>query len=101
MISLRESPWVCFTCGAERSGGEDTCGAPGGITGCGSPRRFTSRILHVGQAAYRTDPDRIACSERGALWTCPDCEGKNRGAVGWRPVTSCAHCGAAREQAED
>lgn len=96
MISLRESPWACFTCGEERSGAEETCGAPDGIAGCGSPRRFTSRTLHVGQAVYRTDPDRVACSERGALWTCSDCGGANRGAVGWRPVTACAHCGAAR-----
>jgi hypothetical protein len=98
VISLRESPWACFTCGEERSGAEETCGAPDGVTGCGSARRFTTRILHAGQAVYRTDPDRVACSERGALWTCPGCGGANRGAVGWRPVIACAHCGAAREQ---
>jgi hypothetical protein len=97
MISLRESPWVCFSCGTERAGAEAVCGDPDVASGCGEARRFGARILHVGQAPYRTDPDRVSSSEHGGLWTCSGCAGMNKGAVGWRPVISCAHCGADRE----
>jgi len=100
MISLRESPWVCFLCGTERAGAEAVCGDPDHASGCGEARRFGARILHVGQAPYRTDPDRIAASSSGDLWACRDCGGMNRGAVGWRPVIACAHCDARRNGPE-
>lgn len=100
MISLREGRWVCSFCGTECRGRDESCSGLDGASGCGAARQPGTRFFLVGQTPYLTDPDLIADAESGVDWHCDHCGGANKGAIGWRPVIACAHCGNARDEAD-
>lgn len=100
MSGLREGRWVCTYCGAECRGRDESCAGLNGGSGCGAARQPGVRFFLPGQSPYLIDPDLIADAHSGADWNCDHCGGANKGAISSHPVTACAHCGQAREQAD-
>ncbi len=90
-MSIREGRWLCPHCGTENLGRAEACAA------CAAARPAGVRFFLPGDAQAVTEAALIRDARSGADWHCSHCGGANPNGVDGVRVTSCRHCGEARD----
>lgn len=90
-MALREGQWLCPHCGSENMGRFESCQS------CAAARPKDVRFYLPGDAQALEDARLIRDALSGVDWYCSHCGGANPNAVEGQAVTSCHHCGQARD----